>query len=339
MAQINKPSDYFNTKLYAGNSGTQSISGINFQPDFLWIKRRNIAGDHNLVDIIRTSDKTLISNDTGTEYSNATITSFDSDGFSLSGSDGALNASGSNYVAWNWLASNTTASNTDGSITSTVSANTTSGFSIVSYTGTGSNATVGHGLGKTPDFIIIKTRDTAYNWVVWKNGFSTTERLLLDTTGAISTGEWNTLPTSSVFGLGTQLNINKSGDKFIAYCFAEKKGFSKFGSYTGNGDSDGTFIYTGFKPAYIFVKRTDGSGGWHIMDNKRDPINPLGNLLLAESSSGTNTVSSNRFDLLSNGFKCRDNSGGSNASGGTFIYMSFAENPLVGTNNIPATAR
>jgi len=338
---INKPTDYFNTKLYTGNSGTQSITGVGFQPDFLWIKRRTNAGDHNLVDVIRTSDKTLISNDTGAEYSNNTITSFDSDGFSLSGSDGALNASSNDYASWNWLASNTTASNTDGSITSTVSANTTSGFSIVSYTGTGANATVGHGLGSTPSVVMVKRRNGNSWWYVRHTGTNITDgHVFLNTTSTASTQSTSIIGlSSSTFSLGTEVSVNDSGGTFIAYCFAEKQGFSKFGSYVGNGSTDGTFVYTGFKPAFVIMKRTDTTENWLIKDSVRDTFNVADKRLFANLNQAEGTSANGSIDILSNGFKQRGSDIITNASGGTYIYMAFAEAPLVGSNNVPATAR
>ena len=349
-SSIVKPSDYFNTKLYDGNSGTQSITGVNFQPDFLWIKRRNLAGDHNLVDVIRTSDKTLISNSNGAEYSNSTITSFDSDGFSLSGSDGALNASGSNYVSWNWLGGGTASSNTDGSITSSVSANTTTGFSIVSYTGNGtSGATIGHGLGNVPKMIIIKQYSSnggTENWGVYHNSIGNGKYLFLNLTNseATSTGYWNnTTPTSSVFTLGNNDVVNNNTVSYIAYCFAEKKGYSKIGSYTGNGNADGPFIYTGFKPAFILSKKTNAAGTqWTIWDNKRSSsgFNPADKILHPNVANPDNTADDT--DFLSNGFKLRATASGMNNSGDTYIYMAFAEEPLVansGTDGVPATAR
>jgi hypothetical protein len=350
---INKSSDYFNNKLYTGNSGTQSITGVGFQPDFTWIKRRNNTGDHQLVDAVRTSDKSLISNSNGGEYSNSTITSFDSDGFSLSGSDGALNGSGSNYVAWNWLASNTTASNTDGSITSTVSANTTSGFSIVTWTGTGSNATIGHGLSSTPSMIIVKNLTSAYEWGVYHKSLGATQNIYLDSTGgAGSTTFWNsTEPTSSFFSVGSTLYTNGSGQNYIAYCFAEKTGYSKFGSYIANNDNgNGPFIYTGFKPAFVMIKGSDSGStykSWCMFDTTRQPFNVnAGKTLYAnkdypEGNRGNGTASTTipAIDMLSNGFKIKVYNDEVNNNTNTFIYIAFAEAPLVGTNNVPCTAR
>ena len=343
---IKKPSDYFNTKLYTGNSSTQAITGVGFQPDFLWIKRRTAAGDHNLVDVIRTSDKTLISNSTGAEYSNSTITSFDSDGFSLSGSDGALNASSNDYASWNWLANGSGSANTDGSISSTVSANTTSGFSIVSYTGTGANATVGHGLGAVPKMLIVKNRTDSASWFVYHGSLGTpvNEYVQLNSTNAVgsNSGTWNSNPTSSVFGLGSTFGaLNGSSKNYIAYCFAEKKGFSKFGSYTGNGNADGTFVYTGMKPSFVMYKASSILGqSWLIHDNKRGNqganANPQDLRLLANA---TNTEADVNIDFLSNGFKPRAGDAHINSSGTTYIYMAFAENPFVTSSGVPATAR
>ena len=200
---------------------------------------------------------------------------------------------------------------------------------------------MGHGLGVTPKMIIIKGRDTAYDWIVWFSGFSTTQRIILNSSGAISTGQWNTLPTSSVFGLGTHLNINQSGSALIAYCFAEIKGFSKFGSYTGNGSTDGTFVYTGFKPAFVMFKVSSTTENWVIRDNKRDTFNNVYKQLLPNASSAEDTSNDGRFsnDFLSNGFKLRATHATTNQSGATYIYMAFAENPFVSSKGLPCTAR
>jgi len=339
---IKKPSDYFNTKTYSGNSSTQAITSVNFQPDFTWLKRRDQTSFHYLFDSIRGVQKRLSSNSDTTEATVSTsLTSFDSDGFTL-GSEGDVNESGGTYVGWNWLADNTSgSSNTDGSITSTVSANTTSGFSIVSYTGTGANATVGHGLGVAPAMIMIKCRSRIEEWVVYNQAMGNTHAIPLNLTEAKSTSStfWqDTNPSSSVFYIGANNKHNQSGETFIAYCFAEKTGYSKFGSYTGNGNADGTFVYTGFKPAFTMIKRTDTTSDWNIMDNKRAvSFNPNTKELYANSSQAEATGGQTIRDFLSNGFKLRGTSGGTNASGGTYIYMAFAEEPLVGDN--PATAR
>ena len=341
MAQINKSDEYFNTVLYTGNGGTNNITGVNFQPDWVWVKDRTSANSHGLFDVIRGATNALLSNTTNATVTNANyLQSFDSDGFTL-GSEGAFNTNTNNYASWNWLAGGTGVSNTDGSITSTVSANTISGFSIGTYTGTGASATIGHGLGTSPSMVIIKRTDSVENWRVHHVGLTgLTYRLALDTTQAeydeTTSGlqSWN----SSTFTLGSGGSYNASGGSFVFYAFAEKKGFSKFGSYTGNGSTDGTFIYTGFKPAFLIVKRTDSTADWVIMDNKRDTFNVL-NKTLYPSTSDAEATSVDRFDFLSNGFKNRATSSFNNGSGASYIYMAFAESPLVGTNNIPATAR
>jgi len=340
---IKKPSDYFNTKLYTGTGAELAITGVGFQPDWTWIKRRDAVANGGMFDNVRGATKLLSSSQTDGEQTLAqSLKSFDSDGFTLgTGTNGYVNTSGSTTVAWNWLASNTTASNTDGSITSTVSANTTSGFSIVSYTGTGANATVGHGLGAVPKMIIFKVLDSATDWVVYHVGVGNTGALRLNNTNATQTNSvffQNTTPSSSIITIGTGSDLNTSSQNHIAYCFAEKKGFSKFGSYTGNGNADGTFVYTGFKPAFILCKDPNYVGeNWFMFDSKRPGYNVNANLLYANDSASETTSGANQIDLLSNGFKMRATNNGMNRSGSTFIYMAFAEEPLVGDN--PCTAR
>jgi len=345
---IKKPSDYFNTKLYTGDgTSNQAITGVGFQPDFTWIKIRSNSHFHNLFDVIRGVNKALVTDDSGAEHTDdqyGWLSSFDSDGFTTQdGSDvthWSVNKSGDTYASWNWLADNTSgSSNTDGSITSTVSANTTSGFSIVKYTGTGSTATVGHGLGSAPKVILIKVLNEGSSWGVYHDGIGNGKYLRLNSTNeeTASSSYWNsTSPTSSVFSLGSEGNVNQSSKNFIAYVFAEKTGYSKFGSYTGNGSADGTFVYLGFKPAWVMVKRTDSASAWQINDTKRDPYNKTTHTLfphLADAESATGWF----VDYVSNGFKIRDTGSAVNASGGSYIYMAFAEEPLVGDN--PATAR
>jgi len=341
---IKKPSDYFNTVTYTGNGSSQSITGVGFQPDFTWIKHREDISNHRLFDAVRGANKNIKSNDTQAEITASDqLMSFDSDGFTL-GADGSVNGIGSAGVcSWNWLASNTTASNTDGSITSTVSANTTSGFSIVSYTGTGANATVGHGLGVTPKIIFWKRRDNtagAVNWIVQSTLFGNQTKLVLNTTEAFSTNatfsqtnNWDSL----TIDLKTYEGQNSSSATYIAYCFAEKKGFSKFGSYTGNGNADGTFVYTGFKPAWVMIKNTTSATSWLMKDNKRTSsgFNPIDKRMFANETSAESTAED--IDFVSNGFKMRTSGANPNVSGGSFIYMAFADEPLVGDN--PATAR
>ena len=341
MAYISfQPKDYFNTKLYTGNGSTQSITGVGFQPDWVWIKQRNGAEWHNLIDSVRGGTKVVYSNETNAEATSSNlITSFDSDGFSL-GTANEVNGNTNTFASWNWLAGGTASSNTDGDITSSVSVNTTAGFSIVSYTGTGSNATVGHGLGVAPKVLILKSRTRSDGqWTVGSDMLGWSKFLFLDATSAEQTFNLyqNTAPTSSVFYLSGDGGVNQSSGSMIGYAFAEKKGYSKFGSYTGNGNADGPFVYTGFRPAWVLVKLSSGVDDWQILDNKRSPHNIVGGYLRPNSSSVT--VDNDVIDFTSVGFKLRTSAGSWNPSGGTFIYMAFAESPLVNSNGVPATAR
>ena len=337
---MNKSSDYFNTKLYTGTGAEHNITGVGFQPDWTWIKERNNVTSHRVFDIIRGATVEMFPDLTDGESSDAqSLKSFDSDGFTL-GTDGATNGSSDTYASWNWLASNTTASNTDGSITSTVSANTTSGFSIVSYTGTGSAGTLGHGLGSTPKMIIVKCRSDADTWAGYHVDVGATKYMELDTSAAAqtSTQPWNdTEPTSLVFTVGNWSATNGSSRTYIAYCFAEKKGFSKAFSYTGNGSTDGSFCYLGFRPAFILLKNADRAENWFMFDNKRDTYNVADAYLNADASTAETTLAT--VDFLSNGFKIRTSGAYANFSGSNIIGIAFAESPLVGTNNTPATAR
>jgi len=327
---IDNPADYFNTKLYTGNGSTQSITGVGFQPDWVWSKSRTEARGHNLMDAVRGTSSWLGTNSTSAEQ-NVTngVTSFDSNGFSL-GNGADFNNNSQNYVSWSWLGANGTASNTDGSITSTVSANTTAGFSICAFNG--NSGTVGHGLGAKPDFLVVKSRDTggSNNWVVTHSALGTNmadKYLILNGTDAVGTSSnvWGGEPTSTTFTVTSSVAAN---DNNIAYLFTEKKGYSKFGSYTGNGNADGTFVYTGFKPAFVIHKRTDASNNWHMVDNKRDTFNPV-DVNFYTNANNAESAETDGMDFLSNGFKARESSTWINASGGTYIYMAFAENPFV----------
>lgn len=333
-SNIDKPSKYFNTVLYTGNGSTQTVSGLSFSPDWVWIKARSSAQSHWVVDVIRGADKRLQTNTDSADSTQITgVTSFDTDGFTV-GTDGSTNGSGTTFVAWNWDANGAGVSNTSGTISSTVSANTTSGFSIVSYTGTGSNATVGHGLGVAPRMIIFKTRSGLSDWGVYHESITNTKRILLNLTNASGNFTWGGSPTSSVFYVNNDGLVNGSGSTYIAYCFAEVKGYSKFGSYVANGSSDGSFIYTGFTPAFVMSKQTSGSGGnWFIVDNKRNTFNVVNNLLDANLSNAERNA--NIYDFYSNGFKDRLGLG----SGETFIYMAFASSPFTSSKGICATAR
>jgi len=345
MAQINKPTDYFDISTWTAT--TSAISNLNFSPDWVWIKSTDSGNSHILFDTIRGANERISSASNIAESTRTDeLMSFDSNGYTLgsSGNTNDTNPFNASYVGWSWRGSDSSAaSNTDGSITSTVSVNTTAGFSIVSWTGTGANATVGHGLGVAPKMVIIKNRSDAYDWIIYNQNIGNTGFLRLNTTAAYDTGInmfQNTDSTSSVFSISSHGAVNTSGNNFIAYCFAEKKGFSKFGSYTGNGSTDGTFIYTGFKPAFVMVKSSSLAGeDWNIIDNKRDPFNNGYHQLVANSNNAENTTDTSRNNFYSNGFKLGTTNSAYNGSGVTYIYMAFAENPLVGTNNIPATAR
>jgi len=346
---INKSTDYFNTVLWSGDNVDGRAITTGFETDWTWVKRRNSTNGHIISDSVRGATYKLDSSTTGAEvnnYDGGHLESFTSTGFTMgvgSGDFGHLNASGGTYASWNWKANGQGSSNTDGSINTTyTSVNTTAGFSIVSFTGTGSNATVGHGLGVVPQMVIIKDRTsgTANDWFVYHKNIGATKYVRLNDTGAeasSSTLFQDTDPTSSVFYIGTNGNVNTSGNTYIAYCFAEKKGYSKFGSYTGAG-SNLPFIYTGFKPAFVLLKNiVNSSDDWHIFDNKRaNTFNPADKNLLPNLSNAEGTSA---IDLVSNGFKIRATSGFMNRSGEKIIYMAFAEAPLVGSNNVPCTAR
>ena len=344
---IDKSSDYFNTVLYTGNGGTQTISGVGFEPDWTWIKVRSTSDNHSLEDQVRGANKTLKSDTTGAEFSSGTvqISSWNSDGFALGSADGQTNGNGQTYASWNWKAgtsfTNDASGTGIGSIDSTGSASDTSGFSIISWSGTGSTGTLKHGLSTTPSMIITKSRGSSA-WCVYNKHLGNTNVLFLDTVAATSAhiAYWNnTSPTSSVFTVGSDDAVNHSGNNMIAYCFAEKKGYSKFGSYTGNGNADGTFVYTGFKPAWVMGKKTDGAEDWFMFDNKRDAFNLTQKKLRANSNAAENDNSSKGIDFLAQGFKLRTSNGEFNGSGGNWIYMAFAENPFVSSTGVPATAR
>ena len=344
---INKPTDYFNTKLYTGTGSSNSITGVGFQPDLTWIKSRSNAYEHKLTDVVRGVTKELHSNDTSAESTDANgLTAFDSDGFTV-GSTTGFNGSSATFTSWNWKAGNSAgSSNTDGSITSTVSADTTAGFSIFTFTGTGANATVGHGLGAVPKMFIVRRVDSGNNWRVYHHSIGNTKMLSLEQNASSSTQSNftnSTDPTSSVISLGTLGSANASGGTMVCYAFAEKKGYSKFGIYKGNGNSSGSFVYTGFKPAWVMIKKTSGTGNWAINDTKRDFNSTYGNdaSIYANSNGAETSSSSLNIDLLSNGMKLRSNNSSYNGSGGSYVYMAFAAEPIVANvgNGIPATAR
>jgi len=455
---IDKGGNFFNTKLYTGNGGTNALTGVGFQPDLTWLKVR-LAGsgqDHTWYDAVRGATKFIESNTTNAEATGSNyLTSFNSDGFTLGNDQSHVNASGDSYASWNWIGANppkktyivkvvsdggnkyrlddfaanavtlelseggtfifdqsdssnnghplrfsTTSNGTHaggsiyttgvvvsgtpgqagakttitvaasaptlyyfctvhsgmggqantpttnsftnlaGSLQSNVSPNTISRFSIVSFTGSGANATVGHGLGFVPKMIIVKARGQASTWSVYHASLGATKFLRLNDTNAVGTeaGWWNnTEPTASVFSIGT----NHYGNTQIAYCFGDVQGFSKFGSYTGNGNADGTFVYTGFKPAFVLQKRTDAVYDWQLHDNKRSSSggNNLVNSRLEPNATNVESTDNIGYDFLSNGFKTRTNNANYNASGGTYIYMAFAEHPFTSSAGTPVTAR
>ena len=341
---INKSTDYFNTKLYTGNYSTNAITGVGHQPDMVWLKSRSFAQNHEMYDAVRTATKRIYPNGTYAEDTDtAGLTAFNSDGFTL-GSSNSSNKSGDTFASWNWKAGGGQgSSNTAGSINTTyTSANTTAGFSISSYTGTGSNATIGHGLNAVPKMIIVKRLSGGTGeWGVYHASLGNTKALYLNGTSASSTETafWNsTSPTSSVFSVGTANDTNGSGSTYIAYCFAEKTGYSKFGSYVGNGSSDGSFCYLGFKPAFLIIKRSStGGDDWVMYDNKRNTFNVLDKRLNPNTNGAEQDT--DMIDFVSNGFKLRGNPDYVNGNGSTYTYMCFAEAPLVGTNNVPCTAR
>ena len=344
---ISKPSLHFNTKLYTGNASTQAITGVGFQPDWTWIKNRSTTNSHVLTDAVRGVDKTLITNSNGAENAGSTnIGSFDSDGFTL-GSNGGTNGSGNSVVSWNWKAG-TTSGLSGGNITpSAYSYNATSGFGIYKYTGNGSaDQTIPHGLGKKPQMIFYKNLSSGTNWVAQSNLLGNRVQLVLNGTDASNTDSrlgasdnWDT----TNFNVGSYGDMNNNGSSYVAYVFCNIDGYSKIGTYTGNGTSgvdgagDGTFVYTGFKPNMIIIKPTSTTGNWQILDNKRPGFNESDNL--APNNNAAENTSNDFVDLVSNGFKLR--SGTYSASGVTYIYMAFAEEPLVANvgQSIPATAR
>ena len=350
---IDDPSAYFQTVLYTGNGGTQSITNggnSDLQPDWVWIKPRNESRGHAVIDSVRGVTKMLIPNGAGDEETHSnTITSLNTDGFAL-GNSNDVNKNNNTHVAWQWKAgtsfSNDASSTSVGSIDSTGSVNTDAGFSIISYAGTGSAATVAHGLGVAPAWILLKDRDSSsHDWFNYHQSLGNGKYMRTNSTDGEATAStiWNdTSPTTSVFSIGTNENMSTSGNNFIAYCFAEKKGYSKFGKYTGNGNANGTFVYTGFRPSWIMMKQTGNSRNWVMSDLARSDV-PNGNVndqvVYANLNNSEESSSGLSIDLVSNGFKIRGNGGDRNIDGSTYIYMTFAESPFVTSTGVPTTAR
>ena len=355
---IDDPSAYFQVETYTGAGANTSVTfsgNSDLKPDWLWLKNRSAGYAHAAFDSNRSLGSAvnapfLEPNDTSAENSNqnwwnSTNNGINTDGFQFgSVSEHNLNNLGSEYVAWAWKANGgTTASNSNGSITSTVQANTDAGFSIVTYTGTGSAATVGHGLGVTPDMIIFKNRSGANVWATYHQSLGNNLKLELngngaqDADGAFMNG---TLPTSSVFSVGASANTNTGSSNYVAYCFNNVQGYSKFGKYVGNGDANGPFVYTGFKPAFIMFKKSSDSGdNWMMYDNKRPGFNVTDQALHPNSSAAEYDNANANLDILSNGFKLRSSFGWVNQNTHTYIYMAFAENSFVTSTGIPTTAR
>ena len=337
VPSIIRPQKHFETLLYTGNGSTLSVTGLEFKPDFVWIKVRSHSGDnHHLYDSVRGAAKSIFANTDDDEQTSDTdrLSSFTIDGFTL-GNNYRVNGSGRTFVAWCWKAGGAAVSNTEGTITGQVSANTTAGFSIISYTGNGTaGATIGHGLGAIPQVVAVKRRNAEEDWMVGigpvLGSGEEGHYVKFNSSAATATGNGpfnSTNPTSSLVTLGSDVATNNSGDTYIAYCWAEIPGYSKFGKYTGNGNADGPFIFTGFRPALIIIKKSSVSGNWTIWDNKRDSYNYGDRTLFPNSNSEEETGNQyERWDLLSNGFKLRAN-GRNVVNGETYIYMAFAEQP------------
>ena len=340
---IDNPELYFQVKTYTGTGSSQAYTldgDEDMQPDWVWIKKRNGATHHNIFDSVRGTTQTLYSNlNEGQSAESNALTAFSSDGFTV-GSYGEVNNSSDTFVAWCWKAGGSSSSNSDGSVTSTVSANTTLKFSIARFTGTGSNLTIGHGLGVKPDFIILKCDSSgSTDWTCYHSSLGATKRLKLNVNDAASTNSttWqDTEPTTSVISIGTSGDVNVSSGTHIVYSFANKQGAVKCGSYVGNANADGPFVYTGFKPAWLMVKG-DRADGWQIMDNKREGYNVISPRLLANDSASEYTNLTN-CDFLSNGFKVRSDDSHMNYAE-DYFYIAFAESPFVNSNGVPNNAR
>ena len=348
---IDNPELYFQCKIYIGNGEddrTITLDGDeNMQPDMVWLKQRSEVRNHTITDSVRGGSKQVFPNLTSAEATDSgTVKSFTSDGFVI-GTDNQANKDTETFVAWNWKAgtsfTNDASSTGIGTIDSTGSVNTDAGFSIGTYNGSGSDNIVGHGLGVAPDMIIVKCKSTAHDWVVYHSALGNAKILTLNATTVAqsATGWQSTSPTSTVFSIDNAANsLNQSGQSFVFYAMASKKGYSKFGSYTGNGNADGTFVYTGFSPSFVLLKETSNANNWMIFDNKRSPFNLMDDFISSDIADAESTGNgNNRMDMLSNGFKIRGSGTATNRSGSNFIYMAFAENPFTTSTGVPATAR
>ena len=321
---IDDPAQYFNTVLYTGDGGSNRSVTVGFQPNFVWLKERNGTNDHTLFDSVRGATKRLRANVNEAEDTQANqLKSFDSDGFTL-GSLSAVNNNGQNYVSWNWKE------------------DTTAGFDIVTYTGASGDQTFAHSLGVAPEWYLVKERGNANSWVVNHIGLAnqTNAYLFLNTNDAAGTDSWfnSTAPSSSVVHANDgDSPTNRNGGTYVMYLWRSVKGFSKFGSYVGNSSTSGTFVYTGFRPAWVMIKRITDTQHWMIGDNKISPFNPTDNMLKADTSDAEDT--DNHVDFLSNGFKNRITGNAFNNSNSTYVYMAFAESPFVNSNGVPCNAR
>ena len=341
---IDKPSEHFNIKLTTGTGSSQAVTGLGFQPDWIWGKRRDSTGHPTMFDVIRGITKGLETNGTGQEFTSTDYySSFDSDGFTIAaGSAGTGNGSSQTAVHWCWKAGGTASTNSNGSISASVSANPTAGFSIVSWTGDGSDATIGHGLSSAPKWIIHKHRSGTVQWNVYHKNAGIDGYLRIDGTNTwtSNTGFFGTLPTATVFSPGSHSYMSGTGNDNIAYCFADVKGYSKFGEYFGgNANANGPFVYLGFKPAFVLVRDSDNAENWLMYDNERPGRNLNNNHLFANTNDQETASTANTMDLLSNGFKIRSTNNGLNRSGGSFLYMAFAKHPFVSSTGTPTTAR
>jgi len=339
-----QPSDFYNTTLYTGNSSTNAITGLGFQPDFVWLQRRNAVSANRQTNVVIGATNNLCTSDNLAQATEG-ITSFDSDGFTVSGADTNKNYSGATYVSWNMKAGTSSGIAGSPSITpSSYSFNQTPGFSIIAYTGNGTaGATIPHGLGAVPDMVIVKKLSSTSDWFVYHSKIDATapQDYYLSLNGNASrtnnNGEWyDTAPTSTLVTLGA--NTTTDTATFIAYCFAEKKGYSAFGTYTGTAHANGPFVYTGFRPSYILIKRSSsGTDNWGLFDNKRLGYNDESSALYPDVTTAEDN--SNWLDILSNGFKIRTTHDLVNKSGYGYIYMAFAEFPIVSSNDVPVVAR
>ena len=340
---IDDPTLYFNTVLYTGTGSEQTVSGVNFSPGLTWLKSRSNGQPNVLSDSVRGGNKQLYSADTQAETTYGQyLKSFNSDGFVL-GTDSGINQSSQTFVSWNWKAGGSASNNTDGNKTISLSVNTTAGFSVGTYAGTGQDSTIGHGLGAVPDWLMIKNRSSgSRKWQLWHNGLTGTNKYLaIDRSDAelTDTASWdNTAHSNTVWNTYGSGEANQNGENFVCYAWTSIQGFSKFGSYTGNGNANGPFIYTGFKPAWIMTKQINGGSSWIVHDNKRDPINAVTEYFTVEENDAAGTLA-NSFDLCSTGFKVRTSNGDRNSSGDIFAYWAFAESPLVNSEGIPNNAR